>query len=474
MCHYNVKDQRGNNMKAKITVFILALFVVSCGDDFTNLAPISQRNVDNFFTNANDFELALNGAYSALHLSGMYSQSHWVMFEMRSDNTDQGPDVTGLANELAVVHIFNENPLNAFVGEMYRDHYVMINRTNVILGRLDGITMNQVQRDHIRGQALFLRSLAYYNLALAFSNVPLILTEITDINQRITQSNKQAILQQVATDLATAEGLLPQSFPAAQRGRATKGAAAALLGKVHLTLGNRAEAATVLRRVLTMGYSLVPDYANLWGVQNKNNAESIFEVQYRSGGLGTGSPFTNYFSPSPLLQNGLGNARNRPTESMWEAYEPGDLRRDISMARTYINPSTNAVVEALHILKYRSEPFQNNDSNINWPVLRYADVLLMLAEAIGETPEAYGYINQVRQRAGLTPINAGTPGSFTDKLLQERRVELAFENHRWPDLLRFDRARPAMQSIGLNAKLLFPIPQREIDVTPGFVQNPEH
>ncbi|MCC5925568.1 MAG: RagB/SusD family nutrient uptake outer membrane protein [Bacteroidetes bacterium] len=460
-------------MKAKLTVIILALFVISCGDDFTNLAPISQRNVDNFFTNANDFELALNGAYSALHLDGMYSQSLWVMFEMRSDNTDQGPDVTGLANELAVIHAFNENSLNQFLGDMYRDHYVLINRANVILDRIDGVQMNQTQRDHIRGQALFLRSLAYYNLSLAFANVPLILTEITDINQRITQSNRNAILQQVALDLATAEGLLPDAYPAGQLGRATKGAAASLLGKVHLTLGNNSEAETVLRRVLTMGYSLVTDYADLWGVGNSNNSESIFEVQYRSGGLGTGSPFTNYFSPSPLLQNGLGNARNRPTEEMWAAYEPGDSRRDVSMALTYVNPNTNAVVEARHILKYRSEPFQNNDSDINWPVIRYADVLLMLAEAIGESPEAYGLINQVRNRAGLSPIDANTPGSFEDKLLQERRVELAFENHRWADLLRFNRAVPAMQELGLNARLLFPIPQREIDVTPGFQQNPQ-
>ncbi|KPP99098.1 MAG: SusD family sugar-binding outer membrane protein [Bacteroidetes bacterium HLUCCA01] len=459
-------------MKAKLTVVILAFLVMSCGDDFTNLAPISQRNVDNFFTNANDFELAVNGAYSALHLDGMYSQSLWVMFEMRSDNTDQGPDVTGLANELAVIHIFNENSLNQFLGDMYRDHYVLISRTNVILDRLGEVTMSDAQRDQIQGQALFLRSLAYYNLAIAFANVPLILNEVTDINQSITQSNRQAILEQIAGDLSAAEGLLPDSWPASQQGRATRGAALALLGKVHLMLGNNGQAETALRAVTTLGYSLVPDYADLWGAGNENNSESIFEVQYRAGGLGTGSPFTNYFSPSPFLQNGLGNARNRPTESMWEAYEAGDLRRDISMARTYVNPNTNEVVEALHILKYRSEPFQNNDSDVNWPVLRYADVLLMLAEAIGESPEAYGYINQVRQRAGLPDIDANTPGTFADKLLQERRVELAFENHRWPDLIRFDRAEQAMQQLGLTARMLFPIPQREIDVTPGFTQNP--
>lgn len=463
-------------MKSKVYVLIMAMFLVSCGDDFTTLSPISQRNVDNFYTSANDFVLAINGTYSALQLNGTYNQSYWVMQEMRSDNTDQGPDVTGLANELAVVNVFNENSLNQFVGDSYRDSYILITRANIILDKIDGVAMESTLRDRIKGEALFLRSLAYYNLAIAFGNVPLILQEITDINARIAQSDAQAILTRIATDLVAAENFLPASYTGANVGRATKGAAATLLGKVYLTLGQRAQAEPVLRRVLTYGYSLVPNYANLFGVANENNVESIFEVQYRAGGFGTGSPFTNFFSPNPNLQNGLGNARNRPTDSMWNAYEAGDLRRDVSMAISYVNPATNLVVEANHILKYRSNPFQNNDSDLNFPVFRYADVLLMLAEAIGETPEAYGFINQVRTRAGLPNISAATPGTFNEKLLRERRVELAFENHRWADLKRFGVATQTMAAMtpSLTAKLLFPIPQREIDVTPGMVQNPEH
>lgn len=461
-------------MKSKIYVLVMALFLVSCGDDFTNLSPISQRNVDNFYTNANDFVLAINATYSAFQKDGTYNQSYWVMFEMRSDNTDQGPDVTGLANELAVVNVFTENPLNQFIGDAYRDSYVAITRANIILDKIDGVTMDNALRNRIKGEALFLRALAYYHLAIAFDNVPLILSEVTDINQRISQSNATEILTRMAQDLAQAEEYLPVRHTGVNVGRATKGAAAALLGKIHLTLGQRGQAETVLRRIVNnYGYRLVDDYANLWGVQNKNNAESIFEIQYRAGGFGTGSPFTNYFSPSAFLQNGLGNARNRPTQDMYDAFEEGDRRRDISMATSYVNQNGDTV-EALYILKYRSQPFTNNDSDINWPVFRYADVLLMLAEAIGESPEAYSLINQVRARAGLGPIDGNTPGSFADKLLQERRVELAFENHRWADLKRFGVADQVMRSKGYTPKMLFPLPQREIDVTPGMQQNPEH
>lgn len=461
-------------MKSKIYVLIMAMFLVSCGDDFTTLSPISQRNVDNFYNNPNDFVLAINATYGALQQNGTYNQSYWVMFEMRSDNTDQGPDVTGLANELAVVNVFSENALNQFVGDAYRDSYVLITRANIILDKIDGVAMDNTLRNRIKGEALFLRSLAYYHLAIAFDNIPLILSEVTDINAPVVQSSAQAVYTQIAADLAQAEEFLPVRHTGANLGRATKGAAATLLAKVQLTLGQNSAAETVLRRIIGQyGYSLLPNYASLWGVGNKNNAESIFEVQYRAGGFGTGSPFTNYFSPNAFLQNGLGNARNRPTQNMYDAYEPGDARRDISVATSYVNQAGNTV-EALYILKYRSEPFTNNDSDINWPVFRYADVLLMLAEAIGEGAEAYGLINQVRARAGLAPIDASTPGTFQLKLLRERRVELAFENHRWPDLRRFGVAQQTMQGMGLSPKMLFPIPQREIDVTPGMQQNPEH
>ena len=163
---------------------------------------------------------------------------------------------------------------------------------------------------------------------------------------------------------------------------------------------------------------------------------------------------------------------------MLAAYEPNDSRLLASMDTTYVDEQgvllTNSANDARFILKYGLEnAFNEDDAPNNFVVLRYADVLLMLAEALGESDEAYDLINQVRNRAGLGPIDAGTPGTFEDKLLQERRVELAFENHRWADLKRFGVAESVMQAQGKSPNLLFAIPQRELDLNPEtFVQNP--
>ena len=131
------------------------------------------------------------------------------------------------------------------------------------------------------------------------------------------------------------------------------------------------------------------------------------------------------------------------------------------------------IVEARHVRKYQSDLAIENDSDINFVVFRYADVLLMLAEALGETPESYDLINEVRNRAGLSDIDAATPGTFEEKLLHERRVELAFENHRWPDLKRFGATEKVIEAEDFitSTKEFFFIPQREMDINPNFNQN---
>jgi hypothetical protein len=160
---------------------------------------------------------------------------------------------------------------------------------------------------------------------------------------------------------------------------------------------------------------------------------------------------------------------------MRNSYENGDKRFEASMGASWINSSNNVII-ANYIKKYRDNPPVENDSDINFIVFRYADVLLMLAEAIGESPESYGYINQVRNRAGLSNINILSSGTFAEKLLHERQVELAFENHRWADLKRFGVAKQMVNKaeplISISAvRDLFFIPQREMDINKNFVQN---
>ena len=275
-----------------------------------------------------------------------------------------------------------------------------------------------------------------------------------------------------------AENALPVSYGGSDLGRATKGAAATLLAKVYLTLGDNGSAETVLRRIISdYGYSLVPDYNDLWGVPNEHNVESIFEVEFQGGGFGEGNRFTNDFSPLPALQTSVGAYRNRPTRSMLAAYEPGDERLFASMDTSYIDDQgmllTNTNDDVRFVVKYGIDnPFNEGDAPNNFVVFRYADVLLMLAEAIGEGAEAYDLINQVRARAGLGAIDGNTPGTFAEKLLQERKVELAFENHRWADILRFGVAEQIMIAEGKQPNLLFAIPQRELDLNSNFTQNP--
>ncbi|MET6991659.1 RagB/SusD family nutrient uptake outer membrane protein [Sediminicola arcticus] len=462
-------------MKNIFILLIAILVLSSCSEDFTDLAPISNRNEADFYTTENDFVAAINASYAGLQKKGVYGRGYWTMFEMRSDNTDQGPDATGLSRQFAEINAFTEDPLNEQITSAWTDSYGVIANCNVILARIEGVTMNEDIKKRIIGEALFLRSLMYYHLAVAYGNIPLQLVPFVPGDQ-LTQVDATSVYAQLITDLATAEANLSISYAADNKGRATKGAAATLLAKVLLTNNQKSEAAVALRKIIgNYNYELLDNYSNLWGASNENNKESIFEVEFASGGIGQGSAFTNDFSPSAFLQTGQGFGRNRPTVEMENSYVTGDLRFPSSMGTSYVN-ATGETVLANYVRKYESDPPTENDSDINFVVFRYSDVLLMLAEAIGESNEAYDLINQVRDRAGLDPIDATMPGTFSEKLLEERQLELAFENHRWADLKRFGVAAEKVNgaepfiSAG-SVRSLFFIPQREIDINTNFVQN---
>ncbi|MBP1839888.1 RagB/SusD family nutrient uptake outer membrane protein [Formosa algae] len=459
-----------------IYICLIALIALnSCSDDFTDLAPISNRNEADFYTTENDFVSAINASYAGLQDDGVYGRAYWTMFEMRGDNTDQGADGTGLARQFTEINAFTEDALNEQVTAAWTGSYSVIANCNVILSRIEGIEMTEAVKTRIIGEALFLRSLMYYHLAVAYGNIPLQLEPFTT-GEELTQVDASTVYTQLIIDLTTAEANLSSSYGASDLGRATKGAAATLLAKVLLTTNQNSEAVTVLRRIqASYGYSLVDDYADLWGASNEHNEESIFEVEYLGGGIGQGSAFTNDFSPSAFLQTGSGYGRNRPTSEMETSYVDGDARFSSSMGATYIN-ATGETIDANYVRKYESDPPTEYDSDINFIVFRYADVLLMLAEALGETDESYSLINQVRDRAGLSPISATTPGTFSEKLLEERQLELAFENHRWPDLKRFGVAAEKVSEAepiiaASSVRDLFFIPQREMDINTNFVQN---
>ena len=444
---------------------------MSCSKEFTDLSPISERNTGSFYTSANDFEVALAGVYNTLLSQGVYNEAIWIMNDLRSDITFW--DAGGLAAAIVRYDDFEETTIDYVGRDSWIAHYKGIGRANSVIGRIEDVEMDASQKARIVGEAKFLRSLLYYNLATTFGNVPLVLNEATsaDDDKENVQVPIAQIYSQIAADLTEAESSLPST---AKGGRATKGAAAALLGKVYLTQGDKTSAASALKRV--SGYSLVDNYTDLWGVENEFNKESIFEVSYESGYGVLGNLYTSAMN-TELGATVTSGSRNFPTKSLISSYEAGDTRFEASIAGIGSEAVGFAADGAGWCIKYgTTNPSTDNDGPNNWVVLRYADVLLMLAEALGESTESYGYINQVRARAGLGAISSSTAGTFAEKLLQERKVELAFEGHRWPDLKRFGVAASVMSSdpraIDIRGRLNLAIPQREMDINPDFVQNP--
>lgn len=467
-------------MKKRILLLLIPAFLfISCGEDFTSLAPLSQRNVENFYQSETDFEVAINGAYDALQADGTYNKNYILMHEMRSDNGENDGGATGLAAALDRIDNFNELNDNGQIGQAWSASYKGIARTNQILASLEaGPDISADLADRVRGEALFIRSLLYYNLAVMFGNIPLQLEPVSSPEVEINQVGASAIYNQISGDLQSVidGGMLPNSYSGENVGRATNGAAATLLGKVYLTMGENSSAETVLRDHVLGEYQLVDSYTDLWGQDNENNAESIFEIQFKSGGIGEGSAFTDIYTVTSTAVGG-GNIPQNGTQDLMDSYESGDERFDITFDTT--SADNNNDPNEIYVAKFDGTITGPLDGGLNWIELRYADALLMLAEAIGESPESYGYINEVRDRAGLGDISIATPGTFEEKLLGERRRELAFENKRWADLKRFGMAKEVMSNhLGLpesRITLLYPIPQDEISVAPDQMeQNPEH
>jgi hypothetical protein len=475
-------------MKNLIIIMVLLLPVITACENDIDLAPISTSSLDNFFRNEADLESAIIGAYDALQSRGQYSQSFPFLMELRADNATESE--TGRSGEMfSHVELFTLSTDNGLLEDAWADGYNGIQRCNVALNRMDAIEMDSNIKSIRRGELRFLRALTYFNLVRIFGEIPLVLNETIDPFDSFDQgkSTIDQIYAQIIIDLSEAVTALPsaQSEP----GRATSGAANTLLGKVYLTRGQYVEAITALRTVT--GYSLLVNYADIFGTANENNSESIFEVQYSSGsgsaisanglgsGTGEGSPFPAFFAPigdADLIGGGQTLGGNRPTMDLFSSYEATDLRRSINIGDNGTD---------LYPAKLVSTQTADLDSDVNSIVLRYADVVLMLAEALNEQGyvadgEAFTLLNSIRSRAGLvnlTSLDLSDQASFRLAVEEERRLELAFENHRWFDLVRTGRALTVMNghegfvgSISINThQLLYPVPQREIDANPDVL-----
>ena len=386
------------------------------------------------------------------------------------------------------------------IANFWKAAYKVINRTNTVLGRIDGIEINTELANRYKLECKFIRALMYFNLVRVYGDVPLVLKEISiSESYDILREPKENVYNQIIADLKEAQDL-PVSYSTAEDGRATQGAAKALLANVYMTLHKYAEAETILAEIINSGqYSLLENtpgslnidgYKNVFSPVNHNSKEGIFEIQFLKGGYGEGSNYANNFAPENSGTNvvavGGTGGNNIPEMDIYNAYEEGDLRRDFSMSLGYYdNRKNNEWVESRYVCKFMDVPYQNNDASNNYPVIRYADVILMYAEALnqnGKTAEACKYLNMTRRRGfgyqttetSSVDLQTTDKAQFALMVEQERRVELAFENHRWFDLIRTGRAVEVMRSKGFSlneTNLICPIPQKQIDVNPKLTQN---
>lgn len=490
------------NIKAIVLSGLLTTTLVfsSC-KRFLDLQPISQSSVTSFYKTADDFKQAINGTYAAVAglLVGDHFAYYMLLTDLRSDNCTEF-DLGGSRDEQKnAIDRFEETASNETVTAFWQDSYKVIQRANAVLDHIDNAPLDQNLKDQYKGEAKVLRAWAYYNLVRFYGGVPLTVTSQINIEESYKKgrASVETVYEQIISDLADAENLLPSSYPDIETGRVTKGTAEGLLGSVYLTRKKYEEAVTAFEKVINSHqYELLSDYSDLYKAGMQGNKESIWQIQFKSGTDNLGSMFPNWYAPQGsgdiLTSTGGAFGFCQPTDDLAADYEEEDVRRE-AIGDGFINSQND--YEAAKYAKYyviRETGSGHDDSGADWYVLRYANVLLMCAEAINEvnqgpTPESYSYLNKVRTRAGLSPVSGLTYESFKATVYHEERLEYPFEGHRWFDLLRTGRALDVMNSkvsqagdtatIGIispvkDYQLLYPIPERVVSVSPDIEQNP--
>ncbi|WP_282179444.1 RagB/SusD family nutrient uptake outer membrane protein [Maribacter stanieri] len=453
-------------MKKIFILLVLCTLWISCDNELT-IFPEDSLSVPTFFKTEEDFTQAINATYEPLR--NMYNQSKPFLTEMSSDNTYYARNTafgaTDNQEDIADHSIPSDGGItaNSHVTSVYRDLYAIIARANQILITIDEAEIDDTVRANVKGQALFLRAFAYFDLVQLYGSVPLHLEPVTDREgAALPLSAEDVIYAQIVQDAQGAISLLPLKSNQ-EPGRATSGAARTLLANVHIVLEQWNQAEILLKEVIGSDqYMLMPNYEDAFSgnSSNKNNMESVFEIQYREGAEGLQGNFLYNFLPRPIEAtevggitgtsnpqpiNGEGN--NIPTPDIIAAYEEGDLREDASIQ--YVTLSESFWNDGVYpIIKKYVEPHAlHQNHGMNFPVYRYSEVLLFLAEALeeqGKGGEALPYLNEVRARAGL----GDATGDLEEAIFEERRVELAFENKRWFDLVRTGRANEVITAFG--------------------------
>jgi hypothetical protein len=480
-----------------------ALLLSAC-NDMLNIAPAAHNKVDEFYKTDADFNQGVIGIYNNyLVIPG---DSYWNMAEMRSDNIVVTVGLN-VQRDYADINGFSATSQTGILETVWSDLYSIIYRSNVVLDRLPGMAFAKVPQ--YTAEARFLRALAYFDLVRYWGAVPLVTKEVSISEAKnLPRTPAAEIYKQIVDDLTYAAGALPNAYAAGDKGRATKWAAKALLGKVYLTMYGyplrqadklsmaKQQFADVIAQEGVAGGvpAIASNYRSMFQTANDNNYW-IFEIQYISGtgGLGSTAPSDMAFQfPSQWATNpSFGPDANVNPNLLGAGWPKMDTRKAATLDSGYVDTKTRATSPRVQFTKFLEKgttaPTSARDYPNNYPVIRYEDVLLMQAEVLNEEVAAGGnapaqaltYLNRIRTRAGVPARPAMTKEAFTLALEQERRWEFAAEGQRWFDLVRTGRALDVMNQFIVDNKikhptkldahdLLFPVPLQEMQINPGF------
>ncbi len=460
----------------------LSFWLAGC-NSLLDQEPLDRLTDDNFYVDSASANAASTACYAPLAQEGGYQYALWAITDGLSDDAIGYDAFEG----------WNVPPNDPLVYKLWSSHYTGIHRCNVVIDKVPGITMRTGLKEQYMAEARFLRALYLYNLVRLFGDVPAPLSvagQLGDLS--IPRQPVAMVYDQIEQDLIWAQ----EKLPLVQRvevGRATRGAAQSLLASVYLTQGRWSESASLAARVISSNvYSLEPRFDDNFKASTKNGPESVFAVQFRSGVEGIGNWASDFQGPAGLQTGGY--ETNPPTfDTMpplpnphWtgglvQAFEPGDVRRDISVSNYGgYNRYTHQPQRYLGHKFFTGTTYNFKQSPVNYPVIRYAEVLLTLSESrneLGDITGATQALNELRQRAGLPLVSGLSQDQLRKAIRHERRVELCLEAHRWFDLLRYGTATATLQAQN-PARFLdpqrerLPIPQLEIDRNSLLKQNP--
>ena len=512
----------------------LLLSATGCEKNILEQVNPNLPTTESSWRTADDAVRASTACYAGLQGLGMYRRWLNFAFDIRDDiGFSQSP-----WGELADFTRFVQTNYDFEVSNnIWRDHYRTIYRCNQVIDRVPGIVgMDATLQKRVVAEARFLRALSYFNLVSLYGNVPLATSSSTDASTVPPQGTEAQVWAQVISDLQAAQADLPTSYPASDVGRATKGAAVALLGKAYMQTKRWADAQAQFTQLIgstTFNYALAPTYTDNFRHTTENNRESIFEVQFsdvnKGGNDAGGGPDAtssqggqrSQFGGVPGYGFNDGEVRpwlvreflqeptatgqrdprlaatvfyNRRDQTQFPSALPTDadtLAYGVGFLTRYGRDSRNRA--RVYWRKYQTDyyrTFEDFDSPINQRVIRYADVLLLQAEALNEqnqTTAAIPLINQVRQRAGLAPLAATgfTQATLRTQLMHERATELAGEGVRWFDLQRWglldsqagvDQLKahdPDFNNFVVGKSRLLPLVQTDVDLG-RLTQNPNY